>query len=500
MESITRRKALAATAAPVIAAALGGRQAHAQQPRPNIVYIMADDLGYADLSCYGRRDYTTPKVDRLAAEGMKFLQAYANSAVCSATRTALITGRYQYRLPVGLVEPLNSEPLGLPPEHPTLPSLLKKAGYGTTLIGKWHLGRLPDYGPLKSGYDHFWGFREGALDYFTHKTDPFVGGTGDLWDGDARIDQAGYLTDLLGDRAVKVIGDYAAARQPFFLSLHFNAPHWPWEGREDEAEALRIRTLNNYDGGSNATYARMVTALDQQVGRVMQALEQRGIARNTIVIFTSDNGGERFSDTWPFSGKKAELLEGGLRIPAIVKWPGRVRAGSTQSAGFHEHGLAAHAAGRGGHGARSDVSFRRDQSPAALTQGAPPVSRKVYWRYNGNSQRALRDGDMKWLKIRENTFLFNVVKDPLERANLRIASPRSIAAWCRITRTGTLGCCHSARWTSAGCRRATWPITLAMNAHQRPPSPRQKSRSAVRFDIASAEPTTNHLPFPVSTV
>ena len=354
---------------------------------------------------------------------MKFLQAYANSAVCSATRTALITGRYQYRLPVGLVEPLNSEPLGLPPEHPTLPSLLKKAGYGTTLIGKWHLGRLPDYGPLKSGYDHFWGFREGALDYFTHKTDPFVGGTGDLWDGDARIDQAGYLTDLLGDRAVKVIGDYAAARQPFFLSLHFNAPHWPWEGREDEAEALRIRTLNNYDGGSNATYARMVTALDEQVGRVMQTLEQRGIARNTIVIFTSDNGGERFSDTWPFSGKKAELLEGGLRIPAIVKWPGRVRAGSTsQQVSMSMDWLPTLLAAAG---TAPDPMYPSDgiNLLPALTQGAAPVSRKVYWRYNGNSQRALRDGDLKWLKIREHTFLFNVVKDPLERANLKDPQP-----------------------------------------------------------------------------
>src|SRR6185369_9015201 len=140
-----------------------------QQPAspPNIVFIMADDLGYADVSCYGRRDYTTPNIDSLAAQGMKFMQAYANSAVCSATRTALITGRYQYRLPVGLEEPIataSTRKIGLPPEHPTLPSLLHKAGYGTTLVGKWHLGRLPDFGPLQSGYDHFYGFRGGALD------------------------------------------------------------------------------------------------------------------------------------------------------------------------------------------------------------------------------------------------------------------------------------------------------------------------------------------------
>src|SRR5277367_5422188 len=156
-------------------------------PQPNILFILADDLGYADVSCYGRRDFTTPNIDRIAADGMRFMQAYANSAVCSATRTALITGRYQYRLPIGLEEPLGSNEtrnVGLPPSHPTLPSLLRKAGYGTTLIGKWHLGGLPDFGPLKSGYDHFWGFRGGALDYFTHKRDIASTDTEDLWDGD----------------------------------------------------------------------------------------------------------------------------------------------------------------------------------------------------------------------------------------------------------------------------------------------------------------------------
>ncbi len=200
--------------------------AKASQPRPNIIFILADDLGYADLSCYGRPDFQTPNIDRLASQGMKFTQAYANSAVCSATRTALITGRYQDRLRVGLEEPLAGPgwQVGLPPSQPTLPSLLKKAGYGTTLVGKWHLGWLPDYGPLKSGYDHFFGFRGGAVDYFTHK--PGVGPMveEDLWDQDAQIHEVGYLTQLLGDRAVSVINDYASKQTPFFLSLHFNAP------------------------------------------------------------------------------------------------------------------------------------------------------------------------------------------------------------------------------------------------------------------------------------
>ena len=154
---VTRRTLLCNTALGTAALAAGGIGAYAQPASrpPNIIFILADDLGYADVSCYGRRDFTTPNIDRIAARGMRFLQGYANSAVCSATRLALITGRYQYRLRLGLEEPLSGNPeVGLPPEHPTLPSLLKKEGYGTTLIGKWHLGALPKFGPLKSGYDH----------------------------------------------------------------------------------------------------------------------------------------------------------------------------------------------------------------------------------------------------------------------------------------------------------------------------------------------------------
>ena len=146
-----------------------GRTGFAQAVKPNIVFILADDLGYADVSCYGQRDYTTPNVDRLAIEGMRFTQGYSNSANCSPTRTGLATGRYQMRLPVGLEEPINAstpKAVGLPPSHPTLPSLLKKAGYGTSLVGKWHLGYLPDYSPLKSGYDAFFGIFGGAADYF----------------------------------------------------------------------------------------------------------------------------------------------------------------------------------------------------------------------------------------------------------------------------------------------------------------------------------------------
>ena len=421
----TRRQILAATAASPLAF-LSTAQAQSAAP-PNIVFILADDLGYADLSCYGRRDYRTPNVDALAAAGTRFTQAYANSAVCSATRTALITGRYQYRLPVGLEEPLGAAArqrhIGLPPDHPTLPSLLKKVGYATTLLGKWHLGWLPEFGPLQSGYDHFWGFRGGGLDYFTHKSGGPTTNTDDLWDGDTQVHETGYLTDLLGDRAVTVVRDSAKAGRPFLLSLHFNAPHWPWEGPMDEAESQRLRALADYDGGSLKTFGSMVTELDRQVGRVLDAISSAGIANNTIVIFTSDNGGERFADTWHFTGKKTDLLEGGLRIPAIIRWPGRVPAGATtdQIAITMDWTATLLAAA----GAQPDPAYPMDGISLLpqLTAGAAPVPRKLFWRYKFNNQRALRDGDLKFLKINDNTFLFNVVDDPLERANLRDRRP-----------------------------------------------------------------------------
>jgi arylsulfatase A-like enzyme len=417
--SPTRREVIKTTALGSLALAAGMDDVFGQSRTalPNVVFIMADDLGYADVSCYGRPDFKTPAVDRLAATGVRFVNAYANSAVCSATRTALITGRYQYRLRVGLEEPVTTNPVGLPPEHPTLPSLLRKRGYSTSLIGKWHLGQLPTFGPLLSGYDHFYGFRGGAVDYYSHGS----GGKDDLWDDDVPVHQAGYMTDLLGTRAVGVIDGLAAGGKPFFVSLHFNAPHWPWEAPGDEAESKRIgaHDLHDFDGGTQRTYQRMVEAMDAQVGRVLQVLERHGVRDNTIVVFTSDNGGERFSATWPFTGRKQELLEGGLRIPAIVSWPARLPQGATsQQVTITMDWLPTLL---GAVGSAPDAAYPSDGINLLpfLASTATPVSRTLYWRYKANAQRASRDGDWKYLKIADNEFLFNVVDDPMERANFR---------------------------------------------------------------------------------
>ena len=416
---VSRRLLLGAGA---LALAPVGALAATSKP-PNIVFLMADDLGYADVSCYGRPDYKTPNIDGLAAQGLRFMQAYANSAVCSATRVGLMTGRYQNRLPIGLEEPLGLRDVGLPAAHPTLPSLLRKAGYQTGLVGKWHLGSPPKFSPLISGYDHFWGFHGGGLDYFQHTNKD----TTDLWDDDKRDAEPGYLTDLIGQHSVGLIDRFAKDGRPFFLSVHFNAPHWPWEGPEDEKESERVNAkrggILDFDGGSQKTFGSMVTRMDFQVGQVLDALKARGLDRDTIVIFTSDNGGERYSDTWPFTGKKTELLEGGLRIPAIVRWPGKAPAGaSSDQVMITMDWLPTLLAAAGG---ATDPAYPPDGMSlvATITEGAAAKPRTLYWRYLNLDQEACRDGDFKYLKILENTFLFNVVEDPLERANLKDRLP-----------------------------------------------------------------------------
>jgi arylsulfatase A-like enzyme len=205
--------------------------------RPNIVFIVADDLGYADLGCYEGRDAAfgpvSPVLDRLAAGGLRFTQGYSNSPVCSPTRFALMTGRYQYRLRGGADEPISSRSkgsavLGLPPSEPTLPSMLREAGYRTALIGKWHLGYPPHFGPLRSGYEEFFGPMSGGVYYFSHLSN---NGQHDLYAGEQEAPTEGYLTDLLSQRAVDYVQRMAPGAHddtPFFLSLHYTAPHWPW--------------------------------------------------------------------------------------------------------------------------------------------------------------------------------------------------------------------------------------------------------------------------------
>lgn len=408
-----------------VAAGLAGTDALALSPRrdaPSIVFILADDLGYADLGCFGRDDFATPNLDRLAAGGMALQRAYSNSSVCSPTRLALMTGRYQYRLPGGLDEPLGVHPdLGLQPSTTTFPDLLKQAGYATSLVGKWHLGGLPRFGPLKSGYDRFFGLYQGGADYFEHGMTIRGKFVHDLWEDETEIHRHGYLTDLITERGIDEIGRLSAADRPFLLSVHYTAPHWPWEGPEDEAVAKEIRDSFHYDGGGNAVYAAMVRSLDQGVGRLLDAIEASGRSDNMIVIFTSDNGGERFAKVWPFRGMKGELLEGGIRVPTIFRWPGRVPSGVRSDLVNISMDWVPTLLAAAGAAVPSDLDGR-NLLPDLAANGAGEA-RTLFWRHKAQDQRAAMHGHMKYLSMSGHEFLFDVAGDPLEVANLKNVHP-----------------------------------------------------------------------------
>lgn len=409
------------------------------ETRPNIVFIVVDDCGYADLGCTGQTDYTTPALDRLAREGVRFSQAYANAPLCTNTRVALITGRYQYRLPIGLVEPLrwsdrDAPEMGIPPGYPTLPALLRDAGYRTALIGKWHLGYLPVYSPLKSGYDEFFGIMGGYTGYYTHVGD---GGEHDLYEGEVPVDRQGYVTDLLSERAVAFVEAAANAPRPYFLSLHYTAPHWPWSAPSVEA-AARQRELERAEiteGGSTRIYGEMMQILDAGIGRVAEAVRRGSAGRETFIIFTSDNGGERFSKIWPFVGRKFDLLEGGLRVPQICWWPGRVAAGAVTDQVCITMDLTATCLAAAGVVAATGYPLDgRDLLPV-LTGKGDATERTLYWRMGNRQQRAVRRGDWKYLKVAEREFLFDLAYDPRERGNLARKEPALLGELCGLWET-----------------------------------------------------------------
>ena len=409
-----------------------------QPTRPNIVFIVADDLGYADLGCYGGRDASfgpvSPVLDGLAARGLKLTQGYSNSPVCSPTRFALMTGRYQYRLRGAAEEPINSKSrgsttLGLPPEHPTLPSLLRDAGYRTALMGKWHLGYPPAFGPLRSGYDEFFGPMSGGVDYFTHCSST---GQHDLYLNDAEQQEDGYLTDLITDHGLDFVRRMAGGARsgtPFFLSLHYTAPHWPWETRDDEALAQEVKGyLFHLHGGNIDTYRRMIHHMDEGIGRLMDLLRAEGLERDTLVVFTSDNGGERFSDNWPLVGGKMDLTEGGIRVPWIAHWPAVIAPGSTSTQTCMTMDWSATMLDAAGAPAAASHPLDGRSLMPLLRDATWRNDQPLFWRMNHRGQRAMRHGPWKYLRVDGHDYLFNLEGDERERANLAPIAPERLAA------------------------------------------------------------------------
>ena len=395
--------------------------------RPNILFILADDLGYGDLSSYGRPDYRTPRLDGLAREGLKFTSAYAASAVCTPTRCALVTGRYPQRLAVGLEEPLRkSSPTntGLPAGHPTVASLLEANGYETALIGKWHLGWKPEFGPNRHGYQKFFGILSGAADYFTHRASeggrpPDLGEGGDLREDLEPIESAGYLTDLWSHKAAEFVA--RSRSKPFFLSLHYNAPHSPWEGPADaDVDHSGHGPGPMKAGGSLEVFAAMMRSLDTGVGRVLDALEGAGRTGDTLVVFTSDNGGEIYSYHWPFSFQKPRLWEGGIRVPAIVRWPGVIPGGrATDQAAITMDWTATVLAATGTPADPSCPLDGEDLLPVC-TGRSDVHDRLLFWRMSRPDALgdAARIGKWKYLKEKDEEHLFDLSLDPGEKNDL----------------------------------------------------------------------------------
>jgi arylsulfatase A-like enzyme len=430
MKKVTRRDFIAGAAGATAYVDLANAQARNRAAsRPNIIFILADDLGWADLSCYGRPDYKTPNLDRLASQGVRFTNAYSAAPVCSPTRVGFHTGRYPARLAVGLEEPIQErmslgekiKTMGIPLQHPTVSSIIRSAGYDTALIGKWHLGYLPHFSPIKFGFDEFFGITSGAVDHFSHRD---MMNNPDLYESEVPVEKVGYLTDLLTDRAV----DYVRQKRsrPFYLSLHYTAPHWPWEGPLDKnvSEQMKYSPAGFRAGGSLKIYAEMMRSMDSGVGRVLDALKRTRHEQNTLIIFTSDNGGERFSFNWPFRGQKLDLQEGGVRVPGLVRWPGITRAGKVSHQPVITMDWTATMIAAAGATPAPDYPLDGIDLADLLRSSSGATDRTFYWRTR--RQGAVRSGKWKYIREGKTETLHDLSIDEREQANFADSHPEML--------------------------------------------------------------------------
>ncbi|MBK3516205.1 sulfatase-like hydrolase/transferase [Carboxylicivirga marina] len=372
---------------------------NAQQP--NIVFILADDLGYGDLSCYGATDLQTPNIDKLCANGVKFTRAYANSTVCSPSRAAILTGNYSDRVGVpGVIRDMPDNTWGnLADDAPFLPEQLKAFGYHTALIGKWHLGyESPDL-PNDRGFDHFKGYVGDMMDdYYTH----LRAGVNWMREGKKEIYPKGHATDVFTDWATEYIGEQSPNDKPYFLFLTYNAPHDPihppadWlakvKEREPQASLKRQKLI------------ALIEHLDDGIGKVMEAIEESGEADNTLIIFTSDNGGtlQYGANNGSLKGGKGDLYEGGIRIPCIVNWPHKIKPNTASepiilmdfypslielAGGNHQQKLPS----------KSLVNLLKEESPKSVVREMVFMRREGH-RFGGRAYYAISNGEYKLMQ------------------------------------------------------------------------------------------------------
>lgn len=393
--------------------------------KPNIVFILADDLGFKDVGYQGSR-IKTPNIDRLALEGTRLDRFYVQP-VCSPTRSSLMTGRYpiRYGLQVGVVRPWAR--YGLPLEERTLAQALKEVGYKTAICGKWHLGHLnSQYLPTSRGFDHQYGHYNGALDYFTHIRD---GGL-DWHRNDQPLAEEGYTTDLIADESVRIIKQHNVSR-PLFLYVPFNAVHSPFQ-----APQSYIDMYKHVKNKRLCIYAAMVTCMDDAIGRIVQVLQERGMRRNTLIIFCSDNGGVNgVADNGPLRGQKAQLYEGGIRVPAVVFWPGVVKAGAVVNEPLHIVDMYPTLLKLAGAKLEQPLPIDGKDAWPTITAGKPSPHQEILHNITP-ATGAIRRGDWKLVyngNIGANNIdpanqkvfeLFNIAEDPYEKNNLAEKYPQ----------------------------------------------------------------------------
>lgn len=407
--------------------------------RPNIVLIMADDLGYGDVGCYGCSDIRTFAIDRLAAEGVRFTTFYSNAPECTPTRTALLTGRYQHRvgglecaLGIGNVGRYDdairlrrTNDMGLPAEETSIARMLKDAGYATAISGKWHLGYEPKFFPLQHGFDSWFGPVGGAVDYFHH-----IEYTGEpaLYKNDKLINREGYVTDLITDEAVSFI--QRRQEKPFFLYVAYTAPHTPYQGPSDKKPEPVPEA--DYNKGSRKTYAAMVERMDQGIDRILKTLNNAGLEDNTLVIFMSDNGANRTGNNSPFSGYKGNLFEGGIRVPCIAKWPGVLARGVVSDQSCMTMDFSRSIVRAAGTKPPAGRAFDGMDILQAAATNRPVQKRTLFWRARRGewTRKAVRDGSLKYICLQNNNnvkeYLFDLEHDPAEKNNLLSEKPENV--------------------------------------------------------------------------
>jgi arylsulfatase A-like enzyme len=395
----------------------GGIEVKAQNntTHPNFILIVADDLGYADLSMHGSKQIPTPNIDALAKGGITFTRGYVSAPVCSPSRAGLLTGKNQVRFGydnnIGGNQPgFDPDFLGLPLAETTLADRLNQLGYATGLIGKWHLGYEPQFHPLKRGFDEFWGYTGGGHDYFTSEPDG-KGYKSPIECNYKTAQPITYITDDKGDECVGFIQRHK--NEPFFLYASFNAPHAPMQATEAD-----LKLFSHIKDEKRRKYSAMVYRLDVNVGRIMKTLQEEGLAQNTLVAFISDNGGpvdSNASINAPLNGQKGILLEGGIRVPYILNWPAELEAGKIVDVPVLSLDLfPTFVKAAGGTISEKDDLDGVDLIPYLTGIAAKKPHEKMNWRFTISA--AIRDGDWKLVRLPDRLpMLYNIAEDISEQ-------------------------------------------------------------------------------------